>query len=409
MSGGTAEERVEAQRDRFAPIFARIAEEASRRDHDSALALELVDQLKSAGFGAILVPEEDGGPGVGYLGLVSLLIELAAADPNVAQVFRSHFHVVEVLVAEPESDFRRRWLQEVRDGRLFSNGVTNTPETPLGGSSARIGAENGRPVLHGAKSYTTGSLFADWLLVIADRADGEQGTVFVSASAPGVSLVDDWDGFGQRTTSTGSARFTAVPLEPWQFVPVRDPSRFGDILQLILLAVAAGIARNAARDLADQVRRRTRVYLHGSSGRTRQDPQLLDIVGEVAAAADTAAVLVRDLGGRHEGLHRLRAAGASAAEIEALHLRTVAAVYSAQTVLLPVVLNATTRLFDALGASATRRELALDRHWRNARAIASHNPRVFRSRIYGSWLVNGELDTVWGVGEHRAEPSPLPA
>jgi alkylation response protein AidB-like acyl-CoA dehydrogenase len=53
------------------------------------------------------------------------------------------------------------------------------------------------------------------------------------------------------------------------------------------------------------------------------------------------------------------------------------------------VLEATTGLFDALGASAVKEGLGLDRYWRNARTIASHNPRIYRDRIVGAFAVNG--------------------
>ena len=35
-------------------------------------------------------------------------------------------------------------------------------------------------------------------------------------------------------------------------------------------------------------------------------------------------------------------------------------------------------------------ERGLDRHWRNARTLASHNPRVYKARILGDWLINGK-------------------
>ena len=34
-------------------------------------------------------------------------------------------------------------------------------------------------------------------------------------------------------------------------------------------------------------------------------------------------------------------------------------------------------------------DLGLDRYWRNARTISSHNPRVYRDRIVGDFAVNG--------------------
>ncbi len=48
-------------------------------------------------------------------------------------------------------------------------------------------------------------------------------------------------------------------------------------------------------------------------------------------------------------------------------------------------------LFQTVGASATMRPKALDRHWRNAQTIATHNPIVFRARSIGDYEINGTL------------------
>jgi hypothetical protein len=39
---------------------------------------------------------------------------------------------------------------------------------------------------------------------------------------------------------------------------------------------------------------------------------------------------------------------------------------------------------------ATKREYGLDRHWRNARTISSHNPRIYRDRDVGIFGVTGD-------------------
>lgn len=70
-----------------------------------------------------------------------------------------------------------------------------------------------------------------------------------------------------------------------------------------------------------------------------------------------------------------------------------------------LVLRAATHLFDALGASATRATNALDRHWRNARTVASHNPLVYKARIVGDRAVNGtEPPYVWQIGAGPGGP-----
>ena len=53
-----------------------------------------------------------------------------------------------------------------------------------------------------------------------------------------------------------------------------------------------------------------------------------------------------------------------------------------------LVLQATTLLYDALSSSALDEATLLDRHWRNARTITSHNPRIYKERLVGDWHVN---------------------
>ncbi|MDN6042464.1 MAG: acyl-CoA dehydrogenase, partial [Acetobacter sp.] len=74
-------------------------------------------------------------------------------------------------------------------------------------------------------------------------------------------------------------------------------------------------------------------------------------------------------------------------------------VWQAQEIIFPLTLNATSQLFDTLGGTATLRAAALDRYWRNIRTIGCHNTRVYRTRVVGDFLVNGELPPEqWRVG-----------
>lgn len=92
-----------------------------------------------------------------------------------------------------------------------------------------------------------------------------------------------------------------------------------------------------------------------------------------------------------EALQRAHEAQLSGDEGRTLTAVTIAEIEldQAVTVVSDLILEATTILFDALGASSSARNLALDRYWRNARTIASHNPRVYRDRIVGDFAVNG--------------------
>ena len=85
-----------------------------------------------------------------------------------------------------------------------------------------------------------------------------------------------------------------------------------------------------------------------------------------------------------------RHASPATGRAEQLVIDAEVAVSQAQLVIIAAALRATTEIFDALGASGVSEDHALDRHWRNARTLASHNPRVYKARILGDWLVNGK-------------------
>ena len=126
---------------------------------------------------------------------------------------------------------------------------------------------------------------------------------------------------------------------------------------------------------------------------------MLQVVGQVRSAAYCAGAIT---------LHAAEALQAAfvahqAADTEAEATANAEAdleVAQAQTVVSDLILDATATLFDALGASATLRSTGLDRHWRNARTITSHNPRVYKDRIVGDFAVNGTPHPPqWRIGQ----------
>ena len=158
--------------------------------------------------------------------------------------------------------------------------------------------------------------------------------------------------------------------------------------QLVHLATLAGIGRAAAEDAARLVAARTRVYSHGNAGRTADDPQVQAVVGRVRGNAYAAgAIVLKAAESVQRAFEAVRAQGREAAE-PASALADVE-VNQAVTVVTHLVLEATTVLFDALGASAVKTEHGLDRYWRNARTLTSHNPRIYRERSVGAFAING--------------------
>ena len=214
-------------------------------------------------------------------------------------------------------------------------------------------------------------------------------TGFVSATAPGVTCVDDWAGFGQALTGSGTTVFVDTPVEEDDLVMVEDRSPYRSAFyQLVHLATLSGIARAAARDVAARVAARRRTYTHAAATTPADDPQVLQVVGAVRSAAYAAGAITLAAAQSVQRVYEAASQGdAVRTEDESSAAEIVVA--AAQTTVASLVLDATASLFDALSASATDKSAALDRHWRNARTICSHNPLIYKQRIVGDFAVNG--------------------
>lgn len=390
----------EALANRFRPIFRDISAGSVEREHARALPHEPIAWLKKAGFGAIRVPIDHGGAGASIGQLFQLLIELAEADSNIVQALRSHFAFVEDRLNAPPGPDRDAWFARFVAGDLVGNGWTEVGAVKIGDVITKVTPQGQGFVLNGTKYYSTGSLFADWIDVYARRDDnGADVIAVVDARDPGVQQHDDWDGFGQRTTGSGTSVYTNVPLSAAHVIPFEQRFNYQTAFyQLVLLAVLSGIGRAVERDIAQQVRERKRVYSHGNGASASVDAQVQQLVGQISAqvyAAEAATLrsaepLQRAYVARFGNDEQAAKAANIAAEIETA---------KAQVIVSELVLRAASDLFNALGASGVSVSKALDRHWRNARTAASHNPSIYKARIIGDWRINGtEPPYVWQIG-----------
>ncbi|MGE0221288.1 acyl-CoA dehydrogenase family protein, partial [Mycolicibacterium sp.] len=131
---------------------------------------------------------------------------------------------------------------------------------------------------------------------------------------------------------------------------------------------------------------------HSSATRSVDDPYIRETVGEIAARAQSAraAVLLAaealqdQWGLRGEQAHRTGA-------------ETAVVVAQAGVVAIESALRAAELLFDVGGGSITDRALGFDRHWRNARTAANHNPRQWKLAVAGAYHLTGEDPPTTGL------------
>ena len=269
-------------------------------------------------------------------------------------------------------------------GLVVGNAVTDTRGSTPGSSDTTLLADAAGVLrLNGHKFYSTGTLYADVIAVSARRR--RRATTCRRSSRP-TATVSNCSTTGTVSASapppSGSSRFTDVAVDADEVTTVSSGRFLGHgtaFLQLYLAAVTAGIAAAVRADAVDYVRQRARprrIRWPSAPARTRSSCVRWGRSPPSAAAAETlvlsAADALDDPGGQRPP-----------DSTRARWRDTAAVVAQAQLLTERLTIAAAERLFDTGGASATARALNLDRHWRNARTIASHSPLDYKAHAVG--------------------------
>jgi alkylation response protein AidB-like acyl-CoA dehydrogenase len=246
----------------------------------------------------------------------------------------------------------------------------------------------------GSKYYSTGSLYADWVSAVALDDDEQPVSFVVPRDRQGLELLDDFDAMGQRLTASGTTPLNELLVHPGEIRPrlIEEGQRsiVTPFLQLFLGAVEAGIARNALDDAVAFARDHARPIKHSSASRSVDDPYVEFAVGEISARAFAAeAVILR-------AADSIDAAWATGLDKDAVTHASVD-VAQAQFIAVESALKAAELLFDVGGASTTGRQHNLDRHWRNARTLANHNPRHWKAAVVGAYRLKGSEPPTSGL------------
>lgn len=374
-------------------LWHRISADAAGRERRGEDPREQVGWVRNSGLTALTLPRRLGGPGGSIRDLLGVIIDLARADPIVAHILRAHYWQIQQITRLSDAPVQRRWAAEIAAGRIFGNATSE--RSGRAGTTAfetRLRPVDGGWLLDGAKFYSTGTAFADWVTVGARLDDRRIARVNIPVDRDGVRIDDDWDGIGQHRTGTGSTTLTDVLVTESDFLVVSDLDdrpivSDSPLLQLYLQAVIAGILQSAVDDATQLIRGRTRTFDHAPTDRPADDPVLFQTVGRLSAAAYTTRVAVLaaadDIDVAYDSVRnqapdrRLFAeASLSAARVK-VHVDEIA-------------LTAAASIFEVGGASAASRSKNLDRHWRNIRTLTLHNPTSYKAVAVGDLEVNGK-------------------
>ncbi|WP_260694916.1 SfnB family sulfur acquisition oxidoreductase [Streptomyces sp. IB201691-2A2] len=360
--------------------------EASRRDAERSLPREELDRLSDSGLLAVTVPAEHGGADVRQETLAEIFRLLASADASLAQIPQSHFVYVNVIRRQGNPEQRTFFFGEVLAGRRFGNAQSEAGTKHVQDIRTRLEpAPDGSYVLTGVKHYSTGALFADWIPVLARAEDDNLHVAYVPRDAEGLTVVDDWDGMGQRTTASGTVRLDAVPVPADRVLPhhltFQGPQLHGAMAQLLHAAIDAGIAAGALAEAAEFVRTKSRPWFESGAETAAEDPLLIQRFGELAIQVRATEAL---LGAAARAADTARADLTEATAAEASIAVAVAKAHAAST-----AVEVSGALFEVSGTRSALNSLNLHRYWRDARTHTLHDPARWKIQHIGRYVLNG--------------------
>lgn len=376
-------------------LLARIAEGAEEREKELKPPFEAIAWIKEAGLGRLRIPVEEGGGGASVRELFETVIALAEADANVAHILRTHYWFVEQQVINPDPDARARGIALLNSNAIVGNGFSEQSRRPVGlyFDTAFTSDPEGGYRLNGKKYYSTGTLYCDYTQIWAAAPDDRIAGAVIPITREGVTVEDDWDGFGQRLTATGTTRLDNVRVSEEEYFDLgqpdgpQPPNYYGAFLQLYLQALTAGVLRSVRNDAVALAKRRVRNFSHATTPQTpSEDRQVLQVVGDIASDAFAAEAIVVAAAERIDDAVDSVVGGepsveaAEAAQLAAAEAKVAVDGFSYATA---------AKLFDVGGASATQSKYNLDRHWRNVRTISTHNPTFLKASAIGDHIVSG--------------------
>ena len=365
-------------------LAAHFKRESAVRDRDRRLPLDELELFSHTGLWGITVPQAWGGAGVSNVTLTQVVALIAAADASLGQIPQNHFYALEVLRVNGTPAQQARLYAEVLAGQRFGNALAEIGTKTAHDRTTHLArAEDGYRIT-GRKFYATGALYAQRIPTSVVDDNGVQHLAFVPRDSDGLTVIDDWSGFGQRTTGSGSVLFDNVFVAADDVIPFQSaferPTPVGPLAQILHAAIDTGIARAAFEDALHFVRTKTRPWIDATSDIASEDPLTLKSFGRLSVRLHAAEALLERAG----ELLDIAQANTHAGTVAAASI----AVAEARAISTEISLAAGSTLFELAGSQATLAEHGLDRHWRNARVHTLHDPVRWKYHAVGNYYLN---------------------
>lgn len=359
---------------------------AVTRDAQRILPFEEIEAYSQSGLWAITVPKAYGGAEVSSYTVAQVIALMSGSDGSIGQIPQNHFYALEVLRNTGTEQQKQKLYAEVLQGARFGNALAEFKTKSASQKQTSITKTADGFVVNGEKFYCTGSLFAHRIPTLVKDAEGSEFLAFISRGSQGLELIDDWSGFGQRTTGSGTVKFNHVAVAAEDVIPFdtafSEPTLVGPFAQIMHAAIETGIARAAFEETLVRVRQ-ARPWIDSGVDHATDDPLTKFELGRIIADVRASEVLLKQAGRSIDAARpNPTAENIAKASLDVAKVRA----HSTET-----ALKASSKLIELAGSRGSQRADGLDRFWRNARVHTLHDASRWKYYFIANYLLNGVL------------------
>lgn len=359
---------------------------AVQRDAERILPFEEIEAYSQSGLWAITVPKEYGGAEVSSYTVAQVIALMSGVDGSIGQIPQNHFYGLEILRNNGTEQQKHKLYAEVLKGARFGNALAEFKTKTAAQRQTAIRKTEQGYIINGEKFYCTGSLFAHRIPTLVVDENEQQFLAFVPRDSAGLTLIDDWSGFGQRTTGSGTVKFDNVPVLEEDVVrfdtAYSRPTISGPFAQLLHASIETGIAHAAFEETLNRVRQ-ARPWIDSGVDQVTDDPLTKFELGRVVADVRASEVLLK------QAAYAVDAAKANPTETSVAKASLDVAKARAHST--ETALKASSKLIELAGSRGSQREDGLDRFWRNARVHTLHDASRWKYYFIADYLLNGVL------------------
>ncbi|ENU20222.1 SfnB family sulfur acquisition oxidoreductase [Acinetobacter bohemicus ANC 3994] len=359
---------------------------AIQRDAQRILPFQEIEAYSQSGLWAITVPKQYGGAEVSSLTVAKIIALMSGVDGSIGQIPQNHFYALEVLRNTGTEQQKQKLYTEVLKGARFGNALAEFKTKNATQKQTAITPTEHGFVVNGEKFYCTGSLFAHRIPTLVKDHENREFLAFITRESEGLELIDDWSGFGQRTTGSGTVKFNNVQVAAEDIIPFdsafSQATLVGPFAQIMHAAIETGIARAAFEETLHRVRQ-ARPWIDSGVDQATADPLILFELGRIVADVRASEVLLKQAARSIDAAKpQPTAANIAKASLDVAKVRA----HSTET-----ALKASSKLIELAGSRGSQREDGLDRFWRNARVHTLHDASRWKYYFIANHLLNGVL------------------